>query len=82
MKLDFMKTAKIWVTISVIVTLAGLGSLIFQGMNLGIDFTGGALLDLSFNKQYTQAEVADLVRQHFKTEPAPPQVVESQKEGI
>lgn len=41
---DFVGTRKISYTISLIAILIGLVSLLFQGLNLGIDFTGGTVL--------------------------------------
>ena len=38
---DFVGRAKLWFTISLLLILVGLASLLTQGLNLGIDFTGG-----------------------------------------
>lgn len=55
--MDFMRTAKLWVGLSLVVILIGLGSLVFQGLNVGIDFKGGTYLDLKFERQLTTGEV-------------------------
>lgn len=39
---------KIWYSFSLVLTVASLLSLIFWGLNLGIDFTGGSILELKF----------------------------------
>ena len=39
---DFVGKTKLWYTISGIILAVTLGSLIFRGLNLGIEFRGGA----------------------------------------
>lgn len=51
-----------WFAISLLVIIPGLISLVFRGLNLGIDFTGGTMLDLAFNKSATQVAVADTLK--------------------
>ena len=47
--MDFIGKRKLWYAISLVILLAGLVSLVFQGLNLGIDFTGGtSLMSLKF----------------------------------
>jgi len=43
---NFIKHRKIWYIISLLVILPGLVSLALQGLNLGIDFTGGNLVEI------------------------------------
>lgn len=57
MKINVIGKRKIWYAISVVILLAGLVSLLVQGMNLGIDFVGGNRLNLEFEQQ---VEIADL----------------------
>ena len=38
--------------------------MLVRGFNLGIDFTGGSIMDLSFNKPVTVAEVRDVLKEH------------------
>ena len=45
---DFVRKRKIWYIISLIIIVAGMVSFAFQGLNFGIDFTGGSYLQLSF----------------------------------
>jgi preprotein translocase subunit SecF len=54
---DFIKNRKIAFTISAVIILIGLISIIFQGFNFGIDFSGGTLLQLRFDKSVSTAEI-------------------------
>lgn len=49
--MDIIGKRKLWFTISGILILSGLLSWIFWGLNLGIDFKGGTLLELSFDQK-------------------------------
>lgn len=51
------KRSKLWFLISALIILPGIFSIIVQGFNLGVDFTGGALLDVQFKQPVTVAEV-------------------------
>lgn len=57
MPFHFIKLRKIWYTISVLIIIPGIISLFLQGLNMGIDFTGGSLLDLKFGKPATIEQV-------------------------
>jgi len=64
MRFSFIKLKYIFFTFSAIIILAGLVSITMQGFNLGIDFTGGALLDLKFEKPVTVAEVRAVLKDY------------------
>lgn len=64
MKLNIIATRKWWFALSALVLLPGLLSIFLQGFNLGIDFTGGTLLDLKFSRPVTVAEVRQGLTPH------------------
>lgn len=56
-KVDILGKRKIWYTISIIVITIGLLFLLINGLNLGIDFNGGTLMEFSFSENVTAEEV-------------------------
>lgn len=54
---NFIKNRKIAYTISTVIILVGLISIIFRGFNFGIDFSGGTLFQLKFDKPVSTAEI-------------------------
>jgi len=63
--MQIIKHRKIYFTISIILLLVSLFSLIFWGLKLGIDFTGGSLIEVSFleerlTNQEIQEKLSDL----------------------
>ncbi|HOV79499.1 MAG TPA: protein translocase subunit SecF [Bacillota bacterium] len=57
----FVKLRKIWYIISILIILPGIISLFSQGLNLGIDFRGGSLLDLRFSQPVEVEQVRGLL---------------------
>jgi len=55
--INFLEMRKKALTFSAVVLLLSLGLIIFKGLNLGIDFTGGTLVEVRFHKQ---VEIADI----------------------
>jgi preprotein translocase subunit SecF len=53
---------KLWFTISLIIIVPGLISLIFFGLQLGIDFTGGTLWEVRFDQPTTTETVESALR--------------------
>lgn len=54
---DIIGKRKIWYILSLVIIIPGLISLMLQGLNLGIDFAGGSVLQLKFEQQ---VDIADL----------------------
>lgn len=53
---NILKTRKIWYTISAVLVITSIVFWIIWGLNLGIDFTGGTLLQVKFNEQRPTAQ--------------------------
>lgn len=64
MKIDIIGRRYLWFFISALIIVPGLISMLVNGFNLGIDFTGGTLLDLQFNRPVTVVEVREALRDH------------------
>jgi preprotein translocase subunit SecF len=54
---DILGKRKLWYTISTTVIVIGLLFLMINGLNLGIDFNGGTLMEFSFAENVTSEEV-------------------------
>lgn len=61
MLFNFVKPRKIWYILSALVVIPGLISLMLQGFNLGIDFTGGNLLEVKFDRPVAVQEVRQVL---------------------
>lgn len=64
MNFDFIGKRKWWFSFSALIIITGFISMAVQGFNLGIDFTGGNLLDLRFERPVTVTEVREALKEH------------------
>jgi preprotein translocase subunit SecF len=73
---DFMGKRNIALTVSAIVLIVALGSLFTRGLNFGLDFSGGTLIELGYTQPVDltktrealeQSGIPDAVVQHFGT---------------
>lgn len=55
--MNFMGVRKVAAALSIALILVSIGSLIFQGLKLGLDFTGGTLIEVAYE---TSANVNDI----------------------
>jgi preprotein translocase subunit SecF len=60
--IDFMAQRKVGLIVSSVLTIATILLLVFRGLNFGIDFTGGVLVEVA----YPQAVELDNVRSHLE----------------
>ncbi|MDY6943346.1 MAG: protein translocase subunit SecF [Pseudomonadota bacterium] len=75
-KIDFMGRRKLASVLSAVLLIAALSGLVIRGLNFGIDFTGGVLVEVSYPEavelnvvrpQLASAGFADAIVQHFGT---------------
>jgi len=55
---------KIWYMLSLLFIIPGIISIFVQGFNLGIDFTGGTIVELKFAKPVTVLQVRDTLKDY------------------
>lgn len=58
-RIDFMRFYRQFVLLTLLIIVVGFGLLIFKGLNLGIDFTGGNILRVTFSREFTAHEVRE-----------------------
>jgi SecD/SecF fusion protein len=63
LQIDFMKRRYLWFAMSGVILIAGAVSLGVRGLNLGIDFKGGAQITFSTHKGYPTSAVANVAKQ-------------------
>lgn len=59
--MEIIAKRKLWMSISGIIIAIGLISILFQGMNVGIDFAGGAIMDFQFEKKIGTGEIREIL---------------------
>lgn len=68
MKFDVVAHRKWWFTLSGILVVIGILAMIFGRFNFGIDFTGGTIIDLSFQQPVTVSQVREALKtDHLET---------------
>lgn len=68
MKYPIIKFRKIWFTLSSLLVVASVGALLMYPLRLGIDFTGGSLMELKFGERPSVAEMRDAMAEHGYSE--------------
>tara|TARA_B100001250_G_C19689614_1_gene739669 strand:+ start:186 stop:1103 length:918 start_codon:yes stop_codon:yes gene_type:complete len=61
MKIPFMKYRKIAGTLSIIIFLASILTLTFRGLTLGLDFSGGTLVEISYEEPVDLEEIRSVL---------------------
>lgn len=62
---DFMSKRKVGYVISSILIVLSIGSLLINGLNLGVDFKGGRTYVVKFDQEVKTTEVANLLKDAF-----------------
>jgi len=74
---NFMGVRKIAAALSIVLILISIASLAFQGLKLGLDFTGGTLIEVAYEnaadvntirKTLEEGGYRDVIVQHFGSE--------------
>ena len=63
-RFDIIGRRKIWYTISSIVIIIGLFFMATRGFNMGIDFTGGTIMDLRFEKSVNINDIRSVLNEY------------------
>ena len=61
---DFIGKRKLWFLMSLIIIIPGLISLMFQGLNLGIDFAGGTKVMVKFSQEVSSEDIREVLSEH------------------
>lgn len=67
---DFLSKRKIWYAISALVIVPGLIMLAVAGMNQGIDFSGGSIIEVKYDDAVALEDVRELVTEAVDSTPA------------
>ncbi|QTL98001.1 protein translocase subunit SecF [Iocasia frigidifontis] len=78
--MNILGKRKIWYTISLVILIIGLLFISFKGMNFGLDFRGGTLLEFKFDQEVSNEEVRTLLADTGLIEGA--KVQQTAEEGI
>lgn len=67
-ELHFIKHKKMFYIISIAILVVGLGFGVARGLNYGIDFTGGTMIQMDMGEEVKISEVEDVIKE-FKLDP-------------
>ena len=56
---------------SLVLLIMSIGSLSFKGLNLGLDFSGGTLIEVSYSEAADLGDIRDLMTCLLYTSPSP-----------
>ena len=61
MNINFMRFRKIAITISLILFVGSIGSIFIKGLSLGLDFSGGTLVEIQYEDSVDLQEIRDIL---------------------
>ncbi len=67
--IDVLSRKKLWYGISLLIIILGLASCVVRGLNLGIDFTGGNIMQLQFEQQIAAEDLRAVVTPYVEATP-------------
>ena len=62
--LKIIEKSKIWISISLIIIVLGLGFICFKGLNFGIDFKGGTQVSIQLNENISKEDADAVVKEY------------------
>lgn len=62
---DFIGKRKIWFTVAIVAIVLSLASLIFRGLNLGVEFTGGSQFTVSSTSNTSEAPAQKVMKEYL-----------------
>lgn len=62
--LRIVEKRKIWFTVSAIIILIGIGFMAFRGLNFGIDFKGGTVIQIQLKDDFNKDEVDGITKKY------------------
>lgn len=62
--LKIIERSKMWISISLIILIIGLGFIFFRGLNLGIDFKGGTQVSIQLNDKISKDDADAIVKSY------------------
>ena len=63
-KFDIIGHSKWWFIFSLLIIIPGIYSMLTYGFNLGIDFTGGTIIDMKFEQPVSIPQIRDVLREY------------------
>ena len=63
-RFDILKRSKLWFAISLLIIIPGIFCMLTKGFNFGIDFTGGTIIEMEFERDVTLPQVRDVLRDY------------------
>lgn len=62
--LKIAQNSKIWFSIIAVLVVLSIGSLLFLGLNYGIDFVGGTIITIDLHQEFSTEEVREIINEY------------------